>query len=461
MKLTVMTIFSFFIVVSASASDLSHIEIKNSVYRLRKPDHIELLEYNSEKVPELHIREKILSCTFNKVKCSGPVVKLKLGVKNPLSSEDTELKLTYFKDNRQRTLRVSVLPESFPFMRMSGQSKLKMPLIFSVTSKARETKEVCHLLVLSPEGAVNFYRKLDFLCADFRPHNIGGKTYYTYQECIEGVSLIGFFGPRVILNEDFNQVSKVAHESDSHEFILLGLDHWIDIELSLSRLINGRPYFNKKIVERKAGKVVFEWSVSDYIKQYRSEIVSNALLANYRGEVVSELLHLNSIQMIGKEHLLVSMGYNGVALLNVKDHKISWALGGINDNFSLEINQFPFFQHTPFLNSKTNELYLFSNLSTTTPIDVTYSRILKYRLDLKNKKVLDFEVLRNKRELTYLMGSLQVHDGVLSIGFGSKNLGEHDFIEAVGAEETWTIDIDKKWTVYRYYRAPFGEMAAD
>jgi hypothetical protein len=316
-------------------------------------------------------------------------------------------------------------------------------------------KPGCHLVILSPKGELEFYRNLVVQCIDFRPHKIGEKTFYSYAEFDEFINLVGYLGPRVILDESFTPLKKVAPENDHHEFHLLSPEHWIGFEVRLGRLESGKPYIDKRVVERKEGKVIFDWGVSDYMKQFRSELSLHASLTKFRGEVVTEIHHMNRIQRVGETGFLVGMGHDGVAFVNRSDKKVTWMLGGINDSFSLDMSEHPQFNHAAQFIPDKNQVYIFSNRHWGR-IGTAHARVLRYDLDLEKKKLLKFTRLRDKKEMSYLMGSLELTENILSIGLGTREIANEDFVEMnEKGEELWSLSLEKGWTVYRFYRDPW------
>ncbi len=423
-------------------------EIGNEIilkgYDVRHPPVIELAE-----------KSRILSCTWKGIKCSGRKISLIIG-KAPANENNSTLKLKWSFQDKTHTLNVR-LPDSFPWMKQDGKSKLENPLIFSVSALTDLKFNHCHLFVLSPAGEVNFYRSLDQQCHDFRPHSIGGKNFYSYAEVNETINYVGYVGPRVILDDQFHEIKKIAPQNDMHDFILLAPDHWIGFEFELARLSNGKPYLNKRLREWKEGKLILDWGASDIISQFQTEAASNIIQTDYRGEVVAELYHMNSIQLLKDGSLFVGLGHDGAGLLDRKTKKLRWVLGGLHDSFRLSMPEQPLFNHTPVYHEDTGVIELFSNRSWGV-IGTSPARILKYKIDLSQKKLLDYKVLRVRDEFVYVMGSLQIVKGISSIGFGSKNIGHVDFLEmSEDRKENWKITFEKVRTIYRFYRVPYGE----
>lgn len=438
-------------------SSVEGLEIKHGELVSHEGHGYSLSEYHSERAPQIALLPgaKLLSCHWLGQKCKAAPWLLKLTGPVPQKPRQAQFVLTYLWQGKKKSFKLDVLSDAFPYMNRVGQSVLTSPLIFSVIRSKDETNKSCKLVVLSPQNELIFYRELPEACTDFRPHKTSDGLFYSYQEVSEGVSNVGLFGTRVVLNEDFSFFKRIEQVYDGHEFILLSKDHWIGMEIELDRLSGGAVYFNKRIRERKNGQVVFDWGVSDYVRQTKSEAVSLAVLAKYRNEVVVDLVHINSIQILNENEWLLGLGYSGVALLNKKERKLSWIFGGFSDQFALPAEQSPIFNHTPIFAPESETLYLFSNRTIGSLIDSAFARVLKYELDVSKRQVKKFHVLRDKKEFAYQMGSLEVHSEVLSIGMGTADRSAYDFVEMKGDVETWSLTLqDPQSSVYRFYRRP-------
>lgn len=417
--------------------------------------HFEFREYRkfSPATISLSPGSKLRSCRWREKPCQGTEWTLSLDGQAG-SGKRPRFELTYTLKDTTKKFIVDVVPANFPVIHQTGRSAGAHPLIFSASHLGHKNPHGCYLIKLSPAGEFEFFRHVKERCGDFRPHSVGAENFYSYQEVNSGINYVAFIGPRVILDRNFREISRVAGKNDGHEFLLLGADHWIGFEIELGRLENGRTYVNKRIRERKAGKIVHDWGVSDYLRQFGSEATLNISLSRIGDETVAELLHLNTVQVLKNGKWLVGLGYEGVALLDPSKNKLEWVLGGLNDTSGLPVDRQPFFNHTPYLDEKSGELSLFSN-SSWGNITVNEARILRYKLS-PEMKISGPEILRDSGERVRIMGSLQVNDDLLTIGFGSKEKASADMIEMSGPAETWRIKLPPEWVVYRFYRSPMG-----
>lgn len=395
----------------------------------------------------------IRSCYYREKPCPRAGIALSLPEGKVPRARDSAIQLMV----AGKRFRIELLPASFPWYTFIGRSTLTKPIIFSTAPADANKDRHCDLLVVGPNGQLDFHRRMNFVCLDFRPHLVAGKQLYSFQVVTHG-SLMGTTGPRVLFDENFRFLLKTEIDYDLHEFLILGPMHWMGIEIALGRLPGGMSYLDRRIRERKDGKVVFDWGVSDFIKVTKSDAAPLGSIIEYKGETVADLIHMNSVTVLPNQKLLVGLGTNGLLVLDKISREIEWILGGYADQFSLPVMQHPFFQHTPTFSPKDQTLYLYSNyhpfLSTTNS-----SRVLKYELDIAQRKVRAFHVLREKQELSSLMGSLQVDGETLSVGTGTRFFGQLDFLELNNGNVSASLKIDgePRFTVYRMYRQPFGD----
>jgi hypothetical protein len=412
-------------------------------------------EYRAESPVRVSLAQgaRLISCQWQGKVCGAQPWILALKGKVPQEQRQRKLVVVYSVAGKKVRFELDALTPNFPDMRLVGKSVLNRSLVFGVSVFGKKEHKACHLFVLSPQGQLEFYRLVNLPCVDFRPHMTKDGLFYSYQEIHDGIQMVAFLGPRVVLDAQFRIVRRIEVESDAAVFILRGADHWIGLELDHGTLASGMPYFNKRLRERKNGVVVYDWGASDYFLDRGSEAVTEAVIANHKGRAVAQVLHINELQVLSENEWLISFG-NSVGLLDKKSRKLRWILGGLSDQFALTPTQAASFLNTPFFDVAKSELYVFANRGLGSNVHLSV-RILRYQLDVQNRRIKDFKVLRDEKELTHLMGSLQVQDDVLSIGFGSKERATYDFIEVQGGHTSWRLKLpNPQHVVYRFYRSP-------
>jgi hypothetical protein len=450
-------LFLCFLIPSFAFSAPAGLELRNAQLVSLGAQRYTLSEYHRHAPPAIGLLPgaTLISCRWQGHNCGASPWVLSLVGPVPQKNRQTRFELAYRWKGKKHLFELDVLADNFPYMTQTGRSVLSLPLIFSVTSLPSEKQNTCHLVILSSEQELVFYRQLPIVCNDFRPHQTEIGLLYSYQEVKEGVADVGLFGTRTLLSDDMRVLKRIEEIYDGHEFILLSLDHWIGMEVQLERLSGGAVYLDKRLRERKNGALVFDWGVSDFIKQTKSEGVNLATLGKFKDEVVVDLVHMNSIQILSADEWLVGLGTSGMGVLSKSKHRLEWIIGGFADQFSLPAEQASMFVHTPIFNVRESALYVFSNRGAGVLSGNAPARVLKYELDVPQRRVKAFSVLRDRGEVVRQMGGLQVEGDVLSISFGSAEKVAHHFVEMKGDTETWSLSFNKLGTmVYRFYRRP-------
>lgn len=434
------------------AQEVEGLILQNTTPSLVTDSRIELSQYIDNMPPRISLAPgvSLISCVFQNKACRLPLV-VKFKGTAPESADHYKIQLEILTQGKKKSFEILPVPKSFPFFSVEGKSVLQEPIIFSTNVGL----DSCYLIKLTPEGHLDFFRRMPFLGSEFRPHLIKGKQFYSFQAYTDFIDRMGFMGPRYILDENFNEVKTILLPLECHEFLLKDLNHWVSFEVEFDRLKNGLPYVNKKIRERVNNKIVFEWGVSDFIKQFNTEVFADAFVTSYKNEIIVELLHMNSIQRLNDGSFLVGTGQNGIIAVDKKSAKVKWVLGGMYDQFSLPIHQRPIFEHTAWLDEKTQNLYLFVNSAHAAQVDYD-SKVFRYKLDTKRKKILEFEVVRRNLGFTDTSGSVQVTGKTFSIGLGRRLVGKSDFIEWHNNQETMRLAFKERHEVYRYYRHPYS-----
>ncbi len=335
-----------------------------------------------------------------------------------------------------------------PLIKFEGKSQLQSPLVFSATSFSKGNS--CFLFIIKPDNKVSLKKQLSIRCVDFRPHFIPEGRFYSYLELSEGMVGSAPFGFRVILDQDLKEVRRIPQEFSSPDFLLLGPDHWIGIEYDISVLKSGRRFLNRIVRERKADKILFEWSAADFLKHNESEAVTWATLKPFRNEVLIDLMVINSLSLKG-DHLLLGLGTDGIVMMERKTKKILWVFGGLSDEFSLSHLQNNLLTNSIIFDETNSILFLLSNRSFEV-IGTDNTRVRKYELNLSSKKLSKVSELRDFKEFFGNQGSIEVDGEILSVATGLKVRVPFDFVESRHGKDHWKIFLGKDFFASRIYR---------
>ncbi|HUS03529.1 MAG TPA: aryl-sulfate sulfotransferase [Chitinophagaceae bacterium] len=284
--------------------------------------------------------------------------------------------------------------------------------------------------------AVNFQRWI-----------FGNQIRYTFLEgdTSGGLKGVGYIpGSVVLLDTNLNVIKKIRllpyadHDPnmdalDGHDFILIDDNHYIGLAYvekvvtNIPASLNPAPackVVTPIIQEVQNGNVIFEWDGSNYPEFYSTSVEGNQFQDN---TLAHDYMHLNSMYIDPKDGNIICSFRNmdQVVKLNRKTGNIMWRLGGVNSDFPLSADQKPLRQHYATTTDNNQTLLMYDNG------DVSlrpYTRILEFKLDEINKKVMGYKAfdLPNKKFYQF-RGSVQKTDSSYFIGTGELKFMEINF----------------------------------
>jgi hypothetical protein len=417
------------------------------------PEHIQHIknkyivhEYQANHPPILYFKNNsnAIICMINKMDCT----KNSRFILPINGNQPTLYRITFGNNQKIEEFSIQIFPDNFPKFKIEGQSALNKSIIFSQFSFNKNTTITTpsHLFILDPKGNILFYNSLPFLAFDFKPHLLKNKKYYSYLQAEQLSPKVTALGKRVILDENFNTVKTIPGPLDIHDFILIDLEWYICLRYELAQNTTGTFFINQRIEEYKNGKQIFQWDLNDLAKNNYFAI--NTTQHMFDKKLAIDQFHLNSIQLLPNNKMLISLGYDSGLVIDRKTKKIDWVIGGYNDQFGITEEMGTALHHTPFLDIEKQTLTAFDN-----SIIKKKSRVIEFTLDLKNKKIKKFDVIHDEGQFSAVMGSVEKHNNIYSIGFGSRDIGKFDFIEQTKDKRTMGISFSQKYSsTYRFYR---------
>ncbi len=413
-------------------------------------------EANQTFIHRFHIKNPVSIDFTNEFKGTQCLINKKINCKSSFSYKIKQIDLASplleisFLNNRKKTeIILNLIPKNFPEIEIKGQSHIQTDFIFSWTPKKVNSpteKDYSYLFIFSATGQLKYFELLPFTAFDFRPHSIDGKTYFSYLKSTGIYPLVTIEGTRFILDSNLDFVREFNEILDFHDFHLIKKDWYIGLTYEISKNLFGTKYIEQKIIERKNGKVIFEWSINEFMKL--NPFPNWKMKSNYKGEFVVHQFHLNHIQVLG-EQLLISLGFDSIFLLDKKTKKIIWLFGGGSDQFGVSDELFTSLHHTPFFDQKNSTLTVFDN-----GISKKNTRIIKYTLDIKNKKLIQFNQVAIPASFSAMMGSVVVIDNNYTIGFGTRDFGDFDILELQNNKITMSFKFRNVWSsTYKIYRS--------
>ncbi len=318
-----------------------------------------------------------------------------------------------------------------------------------------------NIVMLDGKGEVVWYKHEDAPADgshtgfwDFKKHDVGGTTYYSYHDQIAGYDKLGIEGyapgERVILDENFNEVKRIrfeqsdvvesAHPLDGHDFLLIDLNHYIMSGYIRDRVYNipgfpdGSNVVYSYLQEVSNGTVVWDWRSVDYPELYDLVVTdANPHADDFANEYVEapDYVHFNAMRLNSDGNLVCSFRHlNTIVCLDrtASDDQILWKLSGNGDEFGLTAEQKTSSQH--YVTVDGNVIRAFDNHNSTGE-----TRIVSYTVDMANTDLLSFDSFRVDGRFSSACGAQQlIQDKLFMIGWGrSENdsvcMSVYDFAE--------------------------------
>jgi hypothetical protein len=401
------------------------------------PGVFNLFDYVRANPPQavFNVPEQITECLLNQNPCDpkSPVeLRLPDGTHGPF-----QFHLSFKKNGMSQTFSLNFF-DGMPSFDVWGASKLESPVYFSPNN---------YLLELSKTGEILFARMYPYRASGFRPHLVGGRKLYSYLKHMFGFgSSVG--GQEILLDENYNELKTLPWDQiDQHEFLMPDQEHYIFISYRMTTDKLGTCRIEQSVHEYKNGKSIFELSTEEL---QRDGFLYASVEAFKEGDKnCLEPFHINSLQVISEDQLLISLGRGGLVLYDKKKRKPVWIFSGPQDQFSLDNQIKPFLIHTPFFDTKTKKLLLFGNSFYG---DFKTSNIVEYTLNPEKKSIEKMDFPAPVPFHSKLAGSVYETDGVYSVGYGEKNI-DWDFIEFFEKKPTFKIGFRPRDTSFGSYRA--------
>ncbi len=345
-----------------------------------------------------------------------------------------------------------------------------------ITPSSMRLEVPAYAYIIDEAGKLVYYRANEtppWTMANLNKHVLkNGKVRYSvFRQFNNLTPLSYFFGEQIIMDENFKVIDRLqlmshngrpAYPVETHSFVMMDDGHYI-ITGYYYTVDYQAPWKNKKIAvpviqEIKNGQLIFEWCANDYPELFKTCMEG----CNHQDDY-QDYLHLNSVAVDpNDENLIVSFAASSqVIKINRINGKIMWKLGGLSDDFNLSDEQFFLRQHDAQM-TKDGWLVLFDNRFPNPKIkekltgknvlhNLYQSRLLAFKLDEENKKVIDFREFKLGQSV-YFMGSYQpLAEGRFLIGYGSnydvaaKELDKDN-------TEYMSLSLNKPYTSYKAYK---------
>lgn len=267
---------------------------------------------------------------------------------------------------------------------------------------------------------------------DFKKTICEGTTYYSYHDQIgtyDNYGIQGYApGERVILDENFNEIARIkltatqtvtdGEPLDGHDFIMLGLNHYILSSYRKEKVYNNPDYpagcnvIYSYLQEVKDGEVIWEWKSIDYPELYsltQTDFDANTDALDY--------MHFNSMQIDEKDGNLICSFTNINTIMKIErtTGEIMWKLLGDSSDFNV----------TDIQKTSSQQYATLTNNNYITCLDNgnanKETRIVKYQIDENTKKIQDFYEynFEHTKFSTQFGSARELSDTIWTIGWGA------------------------------------------
>lgn len=435
--------------------DCSNAKIEKDINELNKEFNTNITLYKNDSII---------------VKINGEKVNDKINIKlNSLTNENKIPVEIINKDTLdKRVYYINTLPSDFPKYYIMGKSNFEGDYYGTILNDANPvSRKPGFIFKMNNNGEIVYYKKYDTCVIDFKKVYLdNGEIRYTFYEQNNGKYFYENIGYApcnlVVMDEKYNIIKKLSlrefndipegFPTESHDSILLNDNHYLLTSYFAKNVTNIPKIKNSKVVaaiiqEVKDGNVVWQWDSTEHPELYEISTEGNDF--ENKNSKFADYAHLNSIQIDPVDNNIICSfrHLDSIIKLDRKTGKILWILGGKKDQFGLSDEQKFSHQHYARI-TKNRELTLFDNGNKNQK-----SRVLKFKLDEDNKKVLEYTDYTLENRFSPAAGSAELlNKDYFLIGWGIgdftklENASEIDF---VNNKKVWQLIFEGNVQTYR------------
>lgn len=427
--------------------------------------HFDAITLNSEFENKFVVKN--LS-QFNSLAINGEKVVREgeaIGVKLDKISYKENIKIEYTLAGKSDVRYIRTLSSKIPALTTSGKSPYQGDYYLSFTGnrliiKIDQAGEIVYYRCVWSAYDQNFEEPPGYW--DFKKHTIGDKVYYSFHE--RDVNYIklqanGYSpGAQVIMDESYNIIDRIyltgsgtvaqGEPTEGHDFYMIDRNHYI-VSNYVLRIVSpdkfpvgvecnplGSKVLSSYLQEVRDGKVVFEWWSVDHKELFALSDTESFPVTNFdymnRENHKPDYVHFNSITVDPKDgNWICSFRYiNTILKINRQTGDIMWKLSGKGDEFGLTDEQKTHGQHYARL-ADDGSITAFDNHNGAAA-DMT--RIVKYRIDEQNKRLIDFKEYSDVPYTSFACGSAMLIDpvqDVFVVGWGLSNSDEQRVVSEI------------------------------
>lgn len=358
---------------------------------------------------------------------------------------DTSLKLEIEYKECKRTYFINTIHSEMPKYKSTGVSKIDGYIYTNVHNYK-------FILKMDKYGDIIFWRRTNQNSHDFKPSIVNGKLYYSY--CDERYFDLDIYGnwsgesTLIIMNDKFEIIDRVGEIKkgiwpEFHDSIILDIGHYI-IPSYVLTYVNNIPgkegdistsVMANLVHEVKNGVATELFNSINHPEFYAASYIRDTVKTtynNYPGHYKQKVfatidyMHLNTLVLRenNTKMLINFRQQNACIYYNIKTKEIEWILGGDLDQFGLAEEQkfwhahyptFEFSKHCESKNAGEEDMIVILDNGNNAKL----TRVAEYRLDFKNKKLLEFKAYSIATRYSEAGACTQrISEGHYTIGWG-------------------------------------------
>lgn len=426
------------------------------------PDAVQDIRINNEPVKIQD--DKIFAKTLNTLHPNSlQIGDLKQDIKIDKINADTIVPIELKYTDKTLKYELNTLPADMPETGMENNANIDGYIITSFHTLTLDRPS--YTVIMNTNGDFVYYMGTDNPKTNIfhmQRWDFAKQPLYSYhiqtQKPTSGAFLLG---DNVVLDDKFNEIDRVRilatdrhpeMPADQHDFVILGDKHYLVISYWNEVLERNKTILSAIVQEQKDGKVIFDWVSSDYPKLF--DICIEKCPAP--GKTDMDYVHINSVAVDPSDNnLVLSLASpHTVIKINRKSGDIMWTLSGLGDDFNVAPEYRMTRQHDAHL--ENGELVIFDNnysvikKISSVPDKKDKARILRFKLDEKNKQVLDAKSVPLNITAQYMGSAQGLKEDRYFVGCGSAESCAAKMQDATG-QEILKMTVKYPYTAYRAY----------
>lgn len=388
---------------------------------------------------------------------------LKQDIKIDKINADTVIPIELKYTDKTLKYNLNTLPADMPKTSMNNSANTDGYIVTSFHTLTLDKPS--YAVIMDANGNIVYYMGTDDPKTNIfhmQRWDFATRPMYSYHIQTEPSTTGAFLlGDNVVLDNKFNEIDRVrilatdrhpAMAADQHDFVILGDKHYLVISYWDEKIENNGSVLSAVVQEQKDNKVIFDWVSSDYPKLFDVCVEK----CPEPGKTGIDYIHINAVAVDPSDNnLVLSLASpHAVIKINRKSGDIMWTLSGQGDDFNVTPEYRLTRQHDAHF--ENGELVIFDNNYSVipkisrVPDKEDNARILRFKLDEKNKQVLGTKSVPLNITAPYMGNAQGLQGGRHFVGCGSSESCASKMVDASG-QDILIMTVEQPYTTYRAY----------